>query len=328
MNIRARAIAAWLCAAVACLGFATTAQSAGYPEKPIRLVVGFPAGGGADYVARQVAKNLSELLGQGVLVENKPGANGIIAATDVARAPADGYTLLLGVTATQSINPALYSKLPYDPLRDFTPITEVGFTPLVLVVNPKLPVRTVPEFIAYVKQNEGSLSFASAGNGNITHMAAELFIQSTGIQKLQHVPYKGSSQAITDLMGGQVTAYFDTLPSSMPFITSGQLRALGVSGGERSAAVPQVPTIQEAGVAGYEATAWFGLFGPAKMPAEVTNKLYQALRTSFAGTEAKQQMASRGIELVVDEPAHFGQMLKEDVARWKNVTTKAGITLE
>jgi tripartite-type tricarboxylate transporter receptor subunit TctC len=304
------------------------AFAAGYPERPIRLVVGFPAGGGADFVARQVAKNMSDQLGQGVMVENKPGANGIIAATEVARAPADGYTLLLGVTATQSINPALYPKLPYDPVRDFTPVTEVGFTPLVLVVNPKLPVKTLSEFVKFVKEHDGPVTYASAGNGNITHMAGELFIQSTGAKKLQHIPYKGSSQAITDLLGGQVSAYFDTLPSSMPFITSGQLRALGLTSAERSSAVPQIPTIKESGVSGYEATAWFGVFGPAKMPAEISNRLYQALRMSFAGTEAKQAMASRGIELVVDEPAHFNKMLKDDVVRWKNVTSKAGITLE
>lgn len=313
---------------LACICGVAPAAAAGYPEKPIRLVVGFPAGGGADFVARQVAKNLSDQLAQGVIVENKPGANGIIAATEVGRAAADGYTLLLGVTATQSINPALYPKLPYDPVRDFTPVTEVGFTPLVLVVNPKLPVKTISEFVSFVKQHDGPVTYASAGNGNITHMAGELFIQSTGAQKLQHIPYKGSSQAITDLLGGQVSAYFDTLPSSMPFITSGQLRALGITSAERSSAVPQIPTIRESGVSGYEATAWFGVFGPAKMPAEISNSLYQALRTSFAGAEAKQAMASRGIELVVDEPTHFNEMLKDDVVRWKNVTSKAGITLE
>ena len=322
-------IARWICVALACCAsLGAPAHAAGYPDKPIRLVVGFPPGGGADFVARQVAKNLSDQLGQSVMVENKPGANGIIAASEVARAPADGYTLLLGVTATQSINPALYPKLPYDPVRDFTPVTEVGFTPLVLVVNPKLPVKSVSEFISFVKQHDGPVTYASAGNGNITHMAAELFIQSAGVQKLQHIPYKGSSQAITDLLGGQVSAYFDTLPSSMPFITSGQLRALGLTSAERSSAVPQIPTIKESGGSGYEATAWFGVFGPAKMPSQISNRLYQALRASFEGAEAKQAMASRGIELVVDEPAHFGQMLKDDVVRWKNVTSKAGITLE
>lgn len=317
--------------ALAWLGAAACAAAAGYPEKPIRLVVGFPAGGGADYVARQVAKELGDAFGQAVVVDNKPGANGIIAASEVARATADGHTLLLGVTATQSINPNLYPKLPYDPVRDFTPVTEVGFTPLVLVINPKLPAKSVGEFIAYVKQHDGPVSYASAGNGNITHMAAELFVQSSGASQLSHVPYKGSSQAITDLLGGQVAAYFDTLPSSMPFIQSGQLRALGLTSATRSSALPQLPTIQESGVPGmssYEATAWFGLFGPAKMPAEVTRKLYEALRTAFNRPEARNAMAGRGIELVVDEPAHFGEMLREDVERWKRVTTNAGISLQ
>ncbi len=315
-------------AVLAWLGATVCAAAAGFPERPIRLIVGFTPGGGADYVARQVAKELGDAFGQPVVVDNKPGANGIIAATEVARAPADGYTLLLGVTATQSINPNLYPKLPYDPLRDFTPVTEVGFTPLVLVVNPKLPAKSVGEFIGYVKQSSVPVSYASAGNGNITHMAAELFVQSSGASQLSHVPYKGSSQAITDLLGGQVAAYFDTLPSSMPFIQSGQLRALGLTSATRSSALPQLPTIQESGVSGYEATAWFGLFGPAKMPAEVTRRLYEALRTAFNRPETRSAMAGRGIELVVDEPAHFGEMLREDVERWKRVTTNAGISLQ
>jgi tripartite-type tricarboxylate transporter receptor subunit TctC len=304
------------------------AAATGFPDRPIRLVVGFPPGGGADYVARQVAKELGDAFGQSVVVDNKPGANGIIAAAEVARANADGHTLLLGVTATQSINPNLYPKLPYDPVRDFTPVTEVGFTPLVLVINPKLAPRTVGEFISYVKQHDGPVSFASAGNGNITHMAAELFIQSTGATKLSHVPYKGSSQAITDLLGGQVAAYFDTLPSSLPFINNGQLQALGLTSATRSSAAPQLPTIQESGVPGYEATAWFGLFGPAKMPPEVTRKLYETLRAAFARADARKAMASRGVELVVDEPERFGEMLRSDVARWKRVTAEAGITLQ
>ena len=221
---------------VVMLALACGPALAAYPERPIRLVVGFTPGGGADFVARQVAQALGPALGTTVVVDNKPGANGTIAAAEVARAPADGYTLLLGVTASQSISPALMPKLPYDPLRDFTAITQVGYTPLVLVVNPKMPVKTVGEFLRHVATSAEPVAYGSAGNGNITHLGAELFVQSTGATNLRHVPYKGSSQVITDLIGGHIGAYFDTLPSSLPFIQSGQLRALGVTSRERAAA--------------------------------------------------------------------------------------------
>lgn len=319
---RVRRLTLVLLTAVSCSAFAA------YPERPIRLVVGFPPGGGADYVARQVAAALTQSLGQTVVVDNKAGANGTIAATEVARAPADGYTLLLGVTATHSISPALDPKLPYDSLRDFTPVTDVGFTPLVLVVNPQTPVRSVSEFIRYANDGANQVTYASAGNGNITHMAAELFILSTGIAKPTHVPYRGSSPAITDLLGGRVTAYFDTLPSSLPFIQSGQLRALAVTSATRSPAAPNLPTMQEAGVQDYEATAWFGVFGPAKLSPEITNRLYESLRKALSGAEATQQMNSRGVELVLDSPASFRSMLEADLVRWRRVTEKAQIKLD
>jgi len=297
-------------------------------DGPIRLLVGFPPGGGADFVARQVARYLTDELKQTVVVENKPGANGIIAATEAAHAAPDGHTLLLGVTATQSINPNLYSKLPYDPIHDFTPISNVGYTPLVLVVSPSMPVKSVPDFVNYVKQNNGPVYFASAGNGNITHMAAELFILSTGTSKLSHIPYKGSSPAITDLLGGRVSAYFDTLPSSMPFIKSGQLHALGVTSPHRASALENVPTIQEQGVPGYEATAWFGVFGPRGLKPELAQRLYQALHHAFSQPQARQVMANQGLEVDIDTPQHFGEMLKADVARWHKVTAEAHIKLD
>lgn len=319
----ARRAAFALLAALTC----STAWAA-WPERPIRLVVGFPPGGGADYVARQVAAALTQSLGQSVVVDNKPGANGTTAAAEVARAQADGYTLLLGVTATQSISPALYPKLPYDPLRDFTPITEVGFTPLVLVVNPQTPVKSVNEFIRYANDSSQPVTYASAGNGNITHMAAELFIQSTGTAKLQHIPYKGSSQALTDVLGGRISAYFDTLPSSLPLIQDGKLRALAVTSATRSPAAPQLPTLQEAGVQGYEATAWFGVFGPARLSHDVTQRLYEGMRKSLGGNEARQQMGSRGVQLVLDTPVQFQAMLEADLQRWRKVTEKAQIKLD
>lgn len=317
-----------LCIAMAALPGASITHAAGFPERPIRLIVGFPAGGGADFVARQVATSLGQALGASVVVDNKPGANGSIAASDVARAPADGYTLLLGVTASQSISPALSQKLPYDVARDFTPITEVGFTPLVLVVSPTMPVKTPADFIRFVANAPDKVTYGSAGIGNITHMAGELFSQSTGAVKLTHVPYKGSAQVITDLLGGHVAAYFDTLPSSLPFIKSGQLRAVGLTSRERSIAAPDIPTMEESGVANYEATAWYGVFGPAKLPEELTARLNAALSKGLGTPEARQSMVSRGVEPVLDSPEHFRAKLEADLMRWREVTRKAKITLD
>lgn len=307
---------------------AATASAAGYPERPIRLLVGFPPGGGADFVARQVALSLGPALGTTVLVDNKPGANGTIAAAEVARAQADGYTLLLGVTASQSISPVLMPKLPYDPLRDFTPITEVGYSPLVLVVNPKMPAKTVAEFLRHVGASSTPVTYGSAGSGNITHMAAELFVQSAGATNLRHIPYKGSSQVITDLMGGHISAYFDTLPSSLPFIRSGQLRALGVTSRERAGVAPEIPTLRESGVPDYEATAWYGVFAPAKLNPDLVERIHEALRKSMGAQEARQAMTSRGVEPVLDTPAHFQAELQADLARWREVTRRTKITLD
>jgi tripartite-type tricarboxylate transporter receptor subunit TctC len=307
---------------------AAATHAAGFPERPIRLIVGFPPGGGADFVARQVAHNLGQALGGSVVVENRPGANGTIAAADVARSPADGYTLLLGATASQSISPALTPKLPYDVLRDFTPITMVGSTPLVLVVNPKMPAKTVGEFLAHVNAGDKPLTYGSAGTGNITHMTAELFVQSTGATRLQHIPYKGSSQVITDLLGGHIGAYFDTLPSSLPFIRNGQLRALAVTSGERAGAAPEIPTMRESGVAGFNATTWFGVLAPAKLSAELTSRLHEALHSSGNTPEARKAMTDRGVEPVFDTPAHFQAELEVDLARWREVTRKAKISLD
>jgi len=315
--------------AVCLLGVASAAaNAAGYPERPIRLIVGFTPGGGADFVARQVARSLGTALGTTVLVDNKPGANGTIAAAEVARAPADGYTFLLGVTASQSISPVLMPKLPYDPLRDFTAITQVGYSPLVLVVNPKTPVKTVGEFLRHASASSAPVTYGSAGSGNITHMAAELFVQSTGATNLRHIPYKGSSQVITDLLGGHIGAYFDTLPSSLPFIRSGQLRALVVTSRERAAAAPEIPSMREAGVPDYEATAWYGVFAPAKLSPDLVERIHEALRKSMGTPEARQAMTSRGVEPVLDTPAHFQAELQSDLARWCEVTRRARITLD
>lgn len=316
-------------AAACVLGLTTAAALAAYPDHPIRLVVGFTPGGGADFAARQVAEALGPALGTTVVVDNRPGANGTIAASEVARAAADGYTLLLGVTASHSIAPVLMPKLPYDALKDFTPITEVGYTPLVLVVNTGTQAKNVQEFIRSVNASPGGVTYGSAGTGNITHMTAELFALTTGTSgKLRHVPYKGSAQVITDLLGGHIGAYFDTLPSSLPFVRGGQLRALAVTSRERAAAAPEIPTMREAGVPNYEATTWFGVFGPARLSPELTQKINEAIVKSLSTPEARKGLTSRGIEPVLDTPAHFRQELEADISRWGDVTKKARITLD
>ncbi|QVQ26961.1 Bug family tripartite tricarboxylate transporter substrate binding protein [Achromobacter deleyi] len=307
---------------------AAASAAAAYPDRPIRLIVGFPPGGGADFVARQVAQRLGEALNASVVVDNKAGANGTIAAAEVARAAADGYTLLLGVTASQSISPALSSRLPYDPLRDFTPITQVGYTPLVLVVNPRLPAKTLEDFLRYARASKTPVPYGSAGTGNITHMAAELFVQSSGVSNFQHIPYKGSSQVITDLIGGRVDAYFDTLPSSLPFIQSGQLQAIAVTSPARSDTARDIPTVQEAGVPGFQTTTWFGVLAPPKLDATLTSRLYEALKKGLDTPEARQALVTRGVEPVLDTPAQFGAELKTDLQRWRDVARKANIKLE
>lgn len=315
-------------AASTVLPFSAWAASGKYPEKPIRLLVGFPPGGGADYVARQLAQHLGQTLNANIVVENKPGANGVIAASEVARAAADGYTLLLGVTASQTISPVLSQKVPYDPLRDFTPICNVGSTPLVLVVNPKLPVKNAKDFVAYVNSSREAVPYGSAGNGNITHMAAELFIQNTGLSNLRHIPYKGSSQVLTDLLGGHVAAYFDTLPSSMPYIQNGQLRALGVSSRERAPSAPDIPTLDEAGITGYNTTTWFGLFAPPKLNAQVVQTLNDATRKSFDSADARKSLTARGVEPILNLPDQFKSEIEAELGRWRAVTAAAKISLD
>ncbi|CAM4146151.1 Bug family tripartite tricarboxylate transporter substrate binding protein [Bordetella muralis] len=305
----------------------STTHAADFPDKPIRLVVGFPPGGGADFVARQVAQQLGETLRTSVVVDNKPGANGTIAASEVARSAADGYTLLLGVTASQAISPALTPSLPYDAVKDFTPITQIGYTPLVLIVNPKLPVKSLADFLQYAKDSKKPVVYGSAGIGNITHLAAEMFLQSAGAKNFQHVPYKGSAQVITDLIGGRVDAYFDTLPSSLPYIQSGQVRALAVTSSERASNAPDIPTVQEAGVPGFHTTTWFGVFGPAKLSPKITEALYAATRDSMGSKAAKDRMITRGVQPVLDSPDQFANELQADLKRWRDVAQKANISL-
>ena len=241
------------------------------PAKPVRPYGPFPAGGTTDILARAVAQKLTEAWGQQVIVDNRPGAGGNIGSELVAKSTPDGYTLLMGTVGTHAINPSLYARMPYDHVKDFTPVILVAGVPNVLVVNPSLPVHSVQELIAYAKANPGKLNFASSGNGTSIHLAGELFKTMTGVQ-MTHIPYKGSAPALADLLGGQVQLMFDNLPSSLPFIKAGRLRSLAVTSGTRAAALPDLPTLAESGLAGFEASAWFGVLAPAGTPHDIVAK--------------------------------------------------------
>src|SRR5438034_5972010 len=257
----ARALAAALLVVAAPVALGQVA----YPTKPVRLVVPFPAGGTTDLLARAAAQKLSEAWGQQVIVDNRPGAAGNIGAELVAKAAPDGYTLLMGTVGTHAINASLYAKMPYDHVKDFAPVILVAGVPNVLVVNPSLPVHSVQELIAYAKANPGKLNFASSGSGTSIHLSGELFKVMTGVQ-MTHVPYKGSAPALQDLLGGQVQLMFDNLPPSLPQIKAGRLRALAVTSATRAPALPDVPTVAEAGLPGFEASSWFGVLAPAGTP--------------------------------------------------------------
>jgi tripartite-type tricarboxylate transporter receptor subunit TctC len=312
---------------VAGLALAGPAKAQDYPTKPIRLVVPFAAGGATDVLARLVGERLTASLGQQVVVDNRPGAGGNIGSDLVARAEPDGYTILMGAVGTHAINPSLYPKMPYDPVKDFAPVTLVASVPNVLVVNPEVPAKSVQELIDLAKAKPGELNFASSGNGTSIHLSGELFKAMTGTD-IVHVPYKGSGPAVTDLLGGQVQMMFDNMPSSLPHVKAGKLRALGVTSAKRSPALPEVPTIAEAGVPGYDATSWFGILAPAGTPEPVVTRLQGAIVQALGEPEMRQRMADLGAEPVGDTPAEFGQFITAELAKWAKVVNDAGVKLE
>jgi tripartite-type tricarboxylate transporter receptor subunit TctC len=317
-----RTIGALLLALVA---FAASAQT--YPTRPIRLVVPFPAGGTTDILARAVAQKLTDAWGQSVVVDNRPGAGGNIGSELVAKAAPDGYTLLMGTVGTHAINPSLYSHMPYDHVKDFAPVILVAGVPNVLVVNPSLPVNSVQELIAYAKANPGKLNFASSGSGTSIHLSGELFKVLTGVQ-ITHVPYKGSAPALTDLMGGQVQLMFDNLPSSLGFIKAGKLRALAVTSTARAAALPDVPTMQEAGVPGFEASSWFGVLAPAGTPRDIVTKLDAEIAKWLATSEAREKLAAQGAIAAGGSPEDFARHIAAETTKWAKVVKASGAKVD
>ena len=297
-----------------------------YPSKPIRLIVPFPAGGATDLFARSLSQKLGERLGQSVVVDNKPGAGGTLGSDLAAKAPADGYTLLLSTTSTHSIGPNLNPKIPYDAMRDFTPIGQVGNAPSIMLVPNSSPAKTVKEWIDYARQNPGRLNYASSGNGTIVQLTAELFKSQANLFVV-HIPYKGTALAIPDLVSGKIDVLFDSLPTGLPHVKDGRLRALGVTSAKRTPLAPDLPPISDV-LPGYESTTWFGLFGPKGLPAEVVTRVNMAANQVLKDPEVVDKLTRLGIEPVGGTPAQFGQLLNTELAKWKKIIQERKITLE
>lgn len=302
-------------------------SQAAYPAKPIRLVVPFPAGGATDIFGRAVSQKLGERLGTSVVVDNKPGAGGSIGSDIVAKAPADGYTLLLATSSTHSIGPSFATnKLPYDAVADFTPLVHVGNAPNVMVVPNSSPARTVKEWVDYARKNPGKLNYASSGNGTIVHLSAEYFKAQAGLF-LVHIPYRGTALAMPDLVSGKVDVLFDSIASALPHIKDGRVRALGVSTLKRSPLFPELPPIADT-VPGYETVTFFGLYGPKGMPADIVTRLNTALNQALQDNEVKDRLARLGIEPVGGTPQQFAAMAEADRAKWKKIIQERKLTAD
>ena len=325
MNALARIVRSAV--AVAALVAAAHAAAQAWPTKPIRLVVPFPPGGAVDFYARVVQQPLSEVLGQTVVIDNKAGASGMVGAEAVAKSPPDGYTLLLGNIASLAINVGIYPKMPYDPLKDFTPIVRTVDVNYVLVVHPSVPVKSVPELIAYAKANPGKLSYGSAGSGSLPHLGTELFKAQTGTDMV-HVPYKGGGPMVTDLLGGSVQVVIGDQANLMPHVQSGKLRALAVATSKRSPNAPDLPTIAETGLAGFDATAWQGLVGPAGMPPDVVKRLNEAFNKVMAMPAVREKLVGGGLDPVGGTPEQFGRFIASEIAKWTKIAKDVGAKAE
>ena len=329
---RALALAAGAVATAAAAAFlpapahAQPSDAAAWPAKPIRWVVPFPPGGAMDVIARTLGERAGRALGQPFVIENRPGAGGNIGADAVAKSPADGYTIMI-TSIGMATNKALYAKLSYDPVKDFAPISLLAVVPNVLVVNANSPDKTVADVIAHAQREPGKLTYASAGNGTSIHLAGEVFASMAGLNLL-HVPYKGSGPAITDMLGGQVDLMFDSITSSAPHIQAGKLRALGVTSARRSAALPNVPTIAEAGVPGYEVSPWFAVFAPAGTPAPIVQKINAALLDAMKQPDTKARFDAIGAEPIGSTPAQLATHLDKEMARWGKLIKERNIRMD
>lgn len=321
---RRRLLAATLASPVLSLPAAARAQAA-WPARPIRLLVGFAPGGGTDIVARTLAPKLGELLGQQVVVENRAGAAGVIAADAVAKAAPDGYTLLAGHANSNAIAPHVQARVPFDPIADFTPITYIGYVPNVLVVNPNVPARSVEELVALARSRPGTLTYASSGVGSTQHLAGALFNRLSGTT-MNHVPYKGSGAAIVDLVAGQVDANFDTLPPVLEHIRAGKLRALAISTPRRLPLLPEVPTFEEKGLRGFDVTNWYSVIGPRGLPADLVAKIDEAVRRALADTEVRAKLDPQGVQFGGPQsPAAFAEFIRAENSKYARLVKELNV---
>ena len=326
MNIhRSSGLAAFLAAATVALCGIAHAQS--YPSKPVRMIVPFPAGGATDIVGRLIAQKLTESWGQQVIVDNRGGAGGTIGSDSAAKAAPDGYTMLVGTSSTHAVAPSLYSRLAYDPVRDFAPVTLIANATILLAIHPSLPARSVRDLIAIAKKEPDALSFASSGNGGISHLVGEQFKAVAGVRML-HVPYKGDSPALIDLVSGQVHLMFGTAVSFLPYVKSGRLNALAVTNPNRSPIVPNVPTVAESGLPGFEALQWFGVLVPAGTPRDVVAKLNADIVRAVRLPDVRERMTSLGAEVVGSTPEQFAAFQKADTAKWAKVVKQSGAKID
>ena len=315
-----------LCVAVL-LSCATTAIAQGYPAKPVRWVVPFPPGGGTDLISRVIAAELSKLWGVQVVADNRPGGGGTLGLGIAAKTPADGYTLVLGQASNIAVAPGLYAKLPYDPLKDLQPITQVIATPIVIVAHPSFPAKNVKDLVAYAKARPGAVTFGSPGNGTIGHLSLEMLKSMAKIDML-HIPYKGASVAITELIGGQIIIYGSSMPPALPLINAGKLRALGVSSAKRLAPLPSVPTVAESGVKDYEAVNWYGVLAPAGLPKEIVSKLHDDIVRILKQADVQERFKGEGGDVVGNTPEEFAAFMQKEVPKWSKVVRDAGVKVD
>ena len=316
-----------------CLLFATLiaaqaglALAQGYPSKPVRMIVPSSAAGGTDIVARIISPRLAERLGQQVIIDNRPGAGTMIGIELAAKSPPDGYTLLMGLS-TLAINSALYKKVPYDPVRDFAPITQAVSSASIIVVHPSVPVKTVKELIAFARARPGQLNYASAGTGTYPHMTMELFLSMAGL-KMAHIPYKGTGPAMIDMIAGHVATTAATILTGMPHIRSGRLRGLGITSSARNAVVPEIPTVAESGLPGYESVQWYGVLAPAKTPKEIITRLHGEITRVLQQPDVKERIAGDGADPVGSTPEEFARFIQSELTKWAKVARDAGIKPE
>jgi len=315
-------------AIVLALAACACAYAQNYPSRPVKMVVGFPPGGGTDVVARIIAPGLGENLGQPVVIENRPGATGTVAAAMVAKSPADGYTIMMGHVSVNAIAPSLFPNLQYDAIRDFAPVTLAASVPHFVVVHPSLPVHSIRELIAYAKERPGKLSFPSAGNGSTPHLAGEIFKAMAGVD-LVHVPYKGTGQSVADLLAGQHQVGFDTAPASAGYVRSGRMRVLGVSSAKRLPEYPDVPTVAEAGVPGYEVITWYGVFAPGGTSPAIVGRLHAEIVKAMQAPAAHARLAEAGADgSVTRTPEEFAAIVRADTARYAKIIKEAGLRID